>query len=284
MFEEEKEIIFGELIANLSEILPDYYSKTEIKNLALKSDVLDYFIEDGTKKEILQNFFLYLNKNYSVPLKIVGEILEDFIDKGLNKKGRSYERKFKIEDDWKGDKANPQWTEDCEEIKNTLIKKNLEYIGKGIIVKRNSIATNYLIDRSKNNNKIEAIKIEVERAIENIENDPAMAIQFARNALESVFKIYLKENGIEYKENDENLRKKVFDSIGINKSNSKNDNVKKIISGFNTIVQSLFELRNKDSSGHGRAEVNPNILPRHARLAVSASHTIVNYILDFMEK
>ena len=56
--------------------------------------------------------------------------------------------------------------------------------------------------------------------------------------------------------------------------------VNKLLSGLESIVQSIAEMRNNGSDSHGLGNKRVNISDYHARLAVNSSTTMAEFILS----
>lgn len=131
----------------------------------------------------------------------------------------------------------------------------------------------------------EYISQEIERMVSCIKESPNDAISKAKNLLENCFKFILERYDIEYKNDDIlQLQKKVFVKLDIDantNSNAKKDNnVKRILSSFNQIVQGIAELRNRHGTGHGSSKGARQLPQRYARLVVASSIAIVNFVWD----
>ena len=62
------------------------------------------------------------------------------------------------------------------------------------------------------------------------------------------------------------------------------DAIKVLLSNFSTIVQKMDELRNLYGTGHGHNARYKGLEPRHARLAVNAAKTFVDFVFATYEK
>lgn len=60
--------------------------------------------------------------------------------------------------------------------------------------------------------------------------------------------------------------------------------LKTLLSGLNSIVSAIAEMRNKDSDAHGVGARRINIDEHHARLFVNASMTMSDFILSVANK
>jgi len=137
-----------------------------------------------------------------------------------------------------------------------------------------------------NNGGLEAIGIEMDRALKMVNDDPNAAVHYAGNILEASLKAYLQNKSIPF--NDEtatlsDLWPLVRSDIGLNPKDLENKDLKKIASGLNSIVDGTMYLRNKKSGAHGRTEEQTRkiaLRPRHARLVVHSAHTLSMYVLE----
>jgi Abortive infection C-terminus len=129
---------------------------------------------------------------------------------------------------------------------------------------------------------IPEINKEFQRALESVEKDPPAAITAACAILEAFCRVYLQQAGITPPgdQTAKNLWKLVADHIGFAPSQATDEGMKRIFSGFFSVVDGVSLLRNHDSSAHGREARPYLVLPRHARLAVHAAHTLVLFGLE----
>ena len=128
--------------------------------------------------------------------------------------------------------------------------------------------------------------MELKRCMDNFETDPPAAITAACSMLESVCKFYIEENNLEMptKQTIRPLWKAVSTHLELDPVAVEDSDVKQILSGFTSIVEGIGSLRNHKSSAHGRGKLRYMVLPRHARLAIHASHTLVEYLLEKSER
>ena len=120
-----------------------------------------------------------------------------------------------------------------------------------------------------------------------IDGDPALAIGTAKELVESCFKTVLAGHALEYSKNDDlpQLSKKVFKAMklvpdDIPDSAKGAETIRRILSNLATIVQGVAELRGLYGTGHGKDGRAKGISPRHARLAVGAASTLVNFLFE----
>jgi Abortive infection C-terminus len=126
----------------------------------------------------------------------------------------------------------------------------------------------------------------LERMRANIDRDTPAVIGAAKELVEAVCKRILDDSGVAYGAGAPltDLYKAVAQELRLSRD-SVPDNAKgseaaqRVLQGLVTTVQNLAELRNAIGAGHGRPARVP-ALERHARLAMNASYTIVDFLLS----
>lgn len=119
-----------------------------------------------------------------------------------------------------------------------------------------------------------------------ITEDPALAIGTAKELAESCFKTILREREIAYdKEDLPQLGKKVFAALrllpdDIHDAAKGAKTIKVMLSNLATVVQGVAEIRGLYGTGHGRDGKARGVSSRHARLAVGAATTLVNFAFE----
>ena len=181
-----------------------------------------------------------------------------------------------------------QWFEEkqkkVERLKSTLAKANLTYVQGGKIVGAHSVPAISLEQHIRKRN-IESINLEFDRAISNIEANPREAISAACNILESVFKVFIEDEGLEMprKKDLKPTWAVVRDSLNFDPSRIEDRDLKEILSGLAGVISGIGALRTHASSAHGAGKKIYRVEPRHARLAVHSAHTMVLFVLESWE-
>lgn len=127
---------------------------------------------------------------------------------------------------------------------------------------------------------------QIKRIEGSIESDPALAIGTAKELVESCFKTILSERGIGFdKEDLPQLGKKVFASLKLLPDDIPDaakgaKTIKVMLSNLATVVQGVAEIRGLYGTGHGKHGKVRGVGPRHARLAVNAATTVVNFAFE----
>lgn len=116
--------------------------------------------------------------------------------------------------------------------------------------------------------------------------DPAAAISASKALLESLFRIILDQSQVAYANGDDipQLYRKIADLLELNAesvpgSARGSESSQKILRTLVTTVGTLAELRNELGIDHGKSKRSV-ALARHARLALNATVTVSEFILD----
>ncbi|MBQ0067736.1 MAG: abortive infection family protein, partial [Phascolarctobacterium sp.] len=126
-----------------------------------------------------------------------------------------------------------------------------------------------------------------DRAIKDVEEENFdSAITKAKTLLEEVFKYVLENRGIEQSKSISmsELYKKVREEYGIKTGNEADIRINKLISGLNTIVDAVVEMRNIASDSHGLGSKRISVENHHALLIVNAACIVADFILAVANK
>ena len=265
-------------IGLLSQIMSDNYSHSKIDSIFLTASAPDN-IPEGSKPIKVMKWLRDINNECENPLEVLGNIIDDFMD---NEHFNHNSWENNTDDEYTQKRREAQ-----EKIIKTLSKDGLSYARGGYISKGGSIPT-ISLQESVEKRGLSAVEIEINQALDNVEKDPMVAVHNAGSVLEAVFKNYLEHHKIVYSEKDTlaPLWDKVATNMNIRKK-LENEEVAKIVSGLNKIVDGILHLRNKKSSAHGKSErqiKTYKILPRHSRLAIHSAHTVSAYVLELLEE
>jgi hypothetical protein len=126
---------------------------------------------------------------------------------------------------------------------------------------------------------------EIERIEKMIDSDPALAIGTAKELVESCCKSILTKRQITFSRGADlpELTKLLAKELklvpdGITESVKGADNVRRILQNLGSIAHNLAELRGLYGTGHGRDGSHRGLTPRHARLAVGAAITFIEFV------
>lgn len=128
---------------------------------------------------------------------------------------------------------------------------------------------------------------EIERLENAVDRDPALAIGTAKELVESCCKSVLTKRGIAYSPSADlpALTKLVAKELGlvpddITDAAKGADTIKLILRNLAALTQYLAELRSLYGSGHGRDGRHKGLQPRHARLAVGAAVSFIDFVTE----
>jgi len=252
------------IIGLLSQIFPNRYTQAEIDALFLYSGAPEP-VPDLSKPKKVQAWLRRTNQVHGDPIKVLGQILDDFMEKSDASIGfwgtptEDEELKFEMEK---------------EKVRETLAREGMSYNRGGTILKSGSTST-LSLDESVKRHGLESVEIEIKRALAQIEDDPHAAAQYAGNVLEASLKAYLDAKQKAYGSGDtlHDLWKSAVVEIGLRPVDLDNKDLKKIATGL------------KKSGAHGKSEMQTRsfvVKPRHARLAIHSSHTVAAYVLELI--
>jgi hypothetical protein len=163
----------------------------------------------------------------------------------------------------------------------TLSRCNLVYIKGGIISDGTSASSRSLSEFIKGRD-IPSIEAEFNRALENVNSEPREAVSAACNILESIFKVYIADEGLPkpLKQDLQNVWKVVRGDLGFDTKLVQDNDLKRVLSGILSIVDGIGAFRTHASSAHGEGRKLYKLKPRHARLAINSAHTIALFVLE----
>jgi hypothetical protein len=128
---------------------------------------------------------------------------------------------------------------------------------------------------------------EIERIEAAIDTDPALAIGTAKEMVETCCKHIAEALKIELPANPDmpDLVKAVLKALrlvpeGIPDASKGAQSIKRTLSSLGQITQGLAELRKLYGTGHGRSASHRSLSTRHARLAVGAAATFVEFVIS----
>jgi len=266
-----KKEIPAPIIAVLADNMPNIETHAGLDNLFLHADAPGDPPE-GSKPVKTQAWLRRVNKESDNPLAVLGKLIECYM-----------EIPEQDEDDnlfFETSTTNPK-REFKEKLLLILERCNLTYITGGYISDGSSAPSKSLSDLIKGRD-IPSIEAEFNRALGNVNSDPREAVSAACNILESIFKVYISDEGLELpkKQDIQNVWKVVRADLGFDPSRVEDDDLKKILSGILSVVDGIGAFRTHASSAHGQGRKRYKLKPRHARLAINSAHTLALFVLE----
>ena len=264
------------VIRVLVKVLPKYYSHSDMNMVFPRISKIEYFCSSyGDLKDSLYEWFDKVNEqDKPSPLDVLGELLNDL---------------------WHIEEISSVYPDDYQYDKDT-IQTRLSRCGipyseaEGCIIKKNEAPSTRALRDHVEQHDLSNLDCLIQQSLDDIETKPLSAVLHASTTLESVLKEYLATRQIPYNKNSDTLSKlwNIFmeNNQKIRPKELKDNDLKEIAAGLNSIIKGTMSLRNKKSSAHGKSEEEfqtIKISPRHARLAIHAVHTLSAYILELGE-
>jgi len=174
----------------------------------------------------------------------------------------------------------------------SLIEKQMKadgfvYSRGGRLMKANANLVSQSLEAAIKNRDLAGVQDEFERITENVDKDPAAAATASCALLESMFKMYIADEGLTAPADESLLPlwKVVRTHLKLNAADVEDENLRKILSGVSSIVDGVAGLRTRKGSAHGRdTRKSYRIEARHARLASHAAFTLATFFLETVEK
>jgi hypothetical protein len=270
------------VIGVLGEIFSEYYTHSDIDRLFTYADAPGD-PPDGNKVKKTVEWLRMTNKLCERPIEVLGALIEEILEKELWSAENDGSWRVLEEPDWSVTLKNYQ-----ERIQTALAKAGLAYSIGGHIGNSSTMATVSLREMIERGG-LAAVEVEMTRALKQIDNDPNAAAHYAGNVLQASLKAYLIKKTIIFNDQKDTLSilwQLTRDDLGVNQKNLESNDLKKIATGLNSIVDGIMYMRNKKSAAHGRTEdqFHENALrPRHARLVIHSAHTLSAYVLECLE-
>ena len=233
----------------------------------------------GSKPAKAQEWLRNTNKKHPAPLSVLGKILAGYLEDPTmapDYQPPSWETPY----DTAGRKR-----ELVRKIEAVLAKNSLRYRVGGF-VDEGALAPSRKLAELIRDRDMPAIHQEFERAMETVEAKPREAVSAASNILESVFKIYIQDNGLRMpdKQDLQSVFKVVRGDLRLDPSSIEDKDLQRIITGLLSVVDGIGALRTHAGSAHGGGRKAYRLEPRHARLAVNAGHTVATFVLETWDK
>ncbi|PCJ55343.1 MAG: ATP-dependent RNA helicase HrpA [Planctomycetota bacterium] len=265
-----KKEIPSPVIAVLSEYIPILQTHATLDNLFMYAGAPGDPPEES-KPAKTQIWLRRINQESDNPLNILGKLIECYIELPLENE----------EKDFFGVNIPNKRKEFKDKLELILNRCNLNYVNGGFVSDGGASPSKSLSDLIKTRD-IPAIESEFNRSLEKVNTEPREAVSAACNILESVFKIYIDDEGLTKptKQDLQNVWKVVRADLGFNPKLVQDDDLKKVLSGIFSIVDGIGAFRTHASSAHGEGRKLYNLKPRHARLAIHSAHTLVMFILE----
>ena len=210
-----------------------------------------------------QTWLKRLHEEVPDPPAVLGKVIEEFME---------VDNSYRAEDQQTGRKK----------IIEVLGRFGLSYHTGGLVLGAATALPTKSLKQVLKDRDLTGVDKEFERALANVEKDPPASITAACSILESLFKVYIEDNGIDMP-SDQSLKplwKTASKHLGLDPAAIEDDDVRKVLSGLNSVVDGIGSLRTHTGSAHGYGRRAYRLQARHARLAIHASHTLVGFFIE----
>ncbi len=265
-------LIPNSVIGAVASVIADhYYSHSTLETLFMESGAPGDVPEGNCEKKC-SNWLKRCNDNPStLAHEVLGSVIQDYMDKDLSPS-------------LFGSGNNDKISEGQKRIANSLAKNNLSYRTNGYITIAGSNPITKTLEDFFKTGDFSSIEKEFERAVKNISSDPHASITAACSIIESALKFYIEKFDLAMPK-----KLNVIDLWGVVRSNLtlNSDPVlaadqHKILKGLSSVIDGVGAFRSHIGSAHGRGNTPPSIVEVEARLAVNASHTIVVFVMEYL--
>ena len=163
---------------------------------------------------------------------------------------------------------------------NSLRQDGWQIVGNKIIRVGHNVEA--LIDEMLQGVPVDSIQREWDRAKLSALSDPADALTAASSMIEATYKYILHNIGraIPKTQDMRSLSKTVHPLLDLSPVQEADEDVRALLQGIITIVNSLGSIRTKSGDAHGASPTRGNPLARHAQLAINSAGAACIFLLE----
>ncbi len=263
-----REIPSGVLIV-VGDVLGEWYYSHDKLNALFAEAGAPGDPPEGNCVNKCQRWFRRCNQMPDVDaLDVLGGVLEEFMEQN---EGRDLP--------WKSMRGFDSF-EMAATVTKVLAKNGLSY-RNGRVFGGGEIPSVKTLEEAIRGRDLEFVEERFRKASERVATEPGDAATDACRLLESLFKCYIDEEGLELPKT-QTIGKPwpvVQRNLRLHPSEVEDNDVKRILSGLTSIVDGIGALRTH-AGAHGPGPNAYRLEARHARLAVNAAHTAALCVLD----
>jgi hypothetical protein len=251
------------VIGTVADVLQSKYTHNRLDSL-MKRVGIPGDPPEGNKSEKGRAWLHRANATLEQPLSALGLVLEEFMESDTPEFGapeEMYVQKAKI--------------------KESLRKSGLAYGGGGRMITSTAGATRVLEDLVRSRD-LAGVQTEFDRISRDLESDPASAVTASSAMLESLFQIFIEDEGLTMP-SDKSIKplwNVVRKHLRLEPADLQDEDLRKVLSGLASIVDGIASLRTHKGSAHGQGRSKYRLKPRHARLVVHSASTLATFILE----
>jgi len=144
------------------------------------------------------------------------------------------------------------------------------------------VAPAMTLEKAIRSRSLAALEEEHQRALANVALDPPAAITAASSLLESLFRIYIEDEGLQLPSDlsIKPLWKVVQEHLKLEPGVIQDQDIKRILGSLSALMDGIGALRTHAGSAHGHGRPKYAMYERHATLAVNASYTLATFVIQ----
>jgi len=200
------------------------------------------------------------------PLEVLGGVLEEFMEIQPSPWGAH----------------NDEYAKRKQRVEDVLARHGLSYHQGGRILDAGASPASKDLNAIIRSRDLSSLAAEYRRALDSLTSDPAAAVTAACAIFESFCRTYIEDEGLmpPSKLTAKELWAVVHKHLKLRPGEVEDDDVRRILGGLASVVDGLASLRTHADSAHGRGRVSYQVAPRHARLSVNTSHSLVLFLIE----
>jgi len=253
-------------MAVVSDVIGERYTHAQIDNMMEAAGIEREKPPGGNRQVKTRGWLQSANQTSADPLGTLGKVIIELME---------------VQDsslEWDVKVVEPRRAR----VRRALGEYGLTYIRGGYIVTVGTTAVSKTLEGIIRARDLAGLQTEFDRIYENLELDPASAVTASCALLESLFKTYIEENGLDIP-SDQSVKplwKVIRSDLKFDPAATADDDLKTILSGLAAIVEGTGSLRTHKGSAHGHGKTKYKLKPRHARLAAHAAFTLASFVLE----
>jgi hypothetical protein len=254
------------LISTIAEVFSDHYTHAELD--LLMRGLVDLHGEPEPVGNKIVKCKGWLNVGIELAydgFMFLGKVIEEFMES----------------DKWRY--SRPEDFEYAKDrIRSVLEKYDLAYSRGGLIISIARGTPTRRMEELIRKGDQSALNADFERTLKNVQQDPESAVTSACSLLESLFRVYISDEGLEMpqKVSIKPLWGVVQKHLGLDPAVLEDDDLRRILSGLSSIVDGIGSLRTHAGSAHGHGRKAYRLKPRHALLAAHAAWTLASFVIE----
>ena len=250
------------VISVVSTALASRYTHAELGQIMEAAGIVLDQLPIGNKQVKARAWLNHTNKTMPDPLATLGKVINELMEVSFQT----------------GEATDPG----SARVAAALGNYGLSYMRGGYIAVSGAKAVSNTLQDIIKARDLPGLEIEFERIYDNLESDPEAAVTAASALLESLFKSYIEEEGLDLpsEQSLKPLWKVVRKNLKFDPALVEDEDLKTILGGLAAIVEGLGSLRTHKGSAHGHGKRSYKIEPRHARLAAHAAFTVATFVME----